>query len=333
MTGKLVLAGGINGDNYIWMSDATPTEDDLNGNSSFEMFVDQTDTEQSVQKIPVADTEYLVDDLLTAYGFLIAEKDNVVWEQYGITFPRKGIYFLHNDGEYGYYHTQKITIPGYNLSGGSDPITPDMIGAAPAGHGLGELAPKITTLAELDAFCTNGWREVALSESGEAFYPGAWYFHTGIISCVASEEISVQTYIDFMMGWELRRVGYYVEEYGWGEWEWITPSMENGNWFLTNEWFEQRATFVSRVDIGAFPSTGYKDVSLGNINSDYYFGLGKVLDIKLFAIKDDSGEVHQVNTNNVVVIPQSNVVRVSENISGYTGMLLIKIASKYLGEV
>jgi archaellum component FlaC len=52
---------------------------------------------------------------------------------YVATFPKKGIYFAMVDAENGKNYTQKLTIPGYVL-GGSDPITPEMIGAAPANH-------------------------------------------------------------------------------------------------------------------------------------------------------------------------------------------------------
>lgn len=51
------------------------------------------------------------------------------------TFPQKGVYFyVENDNNEYIDRTTRLTVPGFDFESGSDPITPEMIEAAPKHH-------------------------------------------------------------------------------------------------------------------------------------------------------------------------------------------------------
>ena len=70
------------------------------------------------------------------YIFIIPT-DNYVYKEFhgSFTFPKAGVYWMYNvyDGVVS-YHIKGFTIPGYNFIESADPITPEMIGAAPSYH-------------------------------------------------------------------------------------------------------------------------------------------------------------------------------------------------------
>lgn len=129
---------------------------------------------------------------------------------------------------------------------GSDPITPDMIGAAPAGYGLGGNIQRLTTAAELDAFNVSGWKSFYnVSTPLEA---GGTKIYTGVVRCDAySEYYCVQTICSVGSAYFLQRTCAYGE---WGEWEWINPPMVLGVEYRTTERWDGKVVYAKYVSYG-----------------------------------------------------------------------------------
>ena len=74
------------------------------------------------------------DGVITCYDAAFVSNDNTVYNDgsYTITFPKKGIYFAKYgpDNAGWFVFTQYLTAPGYTFGNNTDPITPEMIGAA-----------------------------------------------------------------------------------------------------------------------------------------------------------------------------------------------------------
>lgn len=119
---------------YVHMSYATPSWAMLYGKAS------------CAWTIPNGTNEFIADDdclvALSAdvvlFGFvLFAANDNASYTDENsnvVTFPKKGIYFGKATRDDGDYYISRLTVPGYAIGGGFDPITPEMIGAAQAVH-------------------------------------------------------------------------------------------------------------------------------------------------------------------------------------------------------
>lgn len=146
--------GGVDINYYVHISDTVPTVNDLVGKASWTHIANWKDgtTDEIVFDISESDImQYSNDTILLNEGYIyIAKKDNceaLAW-QYGDTWleetiilPKKGVYLVRkepppDDDSFMLIESycSQLTTPNSNLSGGSDPITPDMIGAAPASH-------------------------------------------------------------------------------------------------------------------------------------------------------------------------------------------------------
>lgn len=165
-------------------------------------------------------------DYMPAYSTsTIVEKqmDLVVWvgndTQVDLTIE-SGIYITHDVFD---AHAAR------HASGGDDPITPESIGAAPAGYGLGSYPQKILSLAELDSIFDTGWywlSQPGTVLSGIPFNYGNVLVH-GIEPTSCTQELRpLATNIVLRRSCHLNT---------WGEWEVENPPFEIGVEYRTTE--------------------------------------------------------------------------------------------------
>lgn len=119
----------------VHMSDATPSVSDVVSKAMFAVkFFDGEETEEIADEslvVSASDDCFIIDSII-----LCIQSDNCAVDIGGTiaTFPKKGIYFCRYTDSDGATYATKLTLPGYNLSVGIDPITPEMISAAPDYH-------------------------------------------------------------------------------------------------------------------------------------------------------------------------------------------------------
>lgn len=141
-TGMTVADFPIENFTFVHVSDATPSVADVVDRAVFAQYMD-SDGEQTEEEMLVDNNMIDQSDgcFLIQVTILVAPHDNAMvevsaggGELANAFFPKKGIYFaLFDDGE-THMHIAKLTIPGHNLIGGTDPISPGMISAAPENH-------------------------------------------------------------------------------------------------------------------------------------------------------------------------------------------------------
>ena len=114
---------------------------------------------------------------------------------------------------------------------GDDPITPESIGAAPAGFGLGETSSwrGIATIEDLDNFKLNGKFDIQQT-AGILTLEGVAFNLMGLEVTMTDEDHGEQVVL-FTQGWKLRRVC----DFGWQPWEWIIPPLNIGVEYRTIE--------------------------------------------------------------------------------------------------
>ena len=137
-TGR-VSAHYATGVDYYLVSDKVPTVDDIANGYTVKAWDKIADKEHCFEGSFSRIEEWgclCSDGGIYDYTMAIVPTDNYTIEMYDITFPKKGIYFLkyvsNFDGEDQI--VTSLTIPGYAFDEGTDPITPEMISAAPHNH-------------------------------------------------------------------------------------------------------------------------------------------------------------------------------------------------------
>lgn len=135
-TGMTTADFPIEGWTFVHMSDATPSVSDVVSKAMFALAY--KDDEETGEIVDESFVESVSDDCFVIDFFIcFIQSDNCAVDLGGgiiATFPKKGIYFGRFTGSDVTDYATKLTIPGYNLSGGIDPITPEMISAAPDYH-------------------------------------------------------------------------------------------------------------------------------------------------------------------------------------------------------
>lgn len=148
------------------------------------------------------------------------------------------------------------------LSDGQKTQARGNINAAPGGFGLG--SEYESYIADFNACIKNGWYK---AYGNSLNYPsiGGWDARYGVL-LVSTRESAIYHV-------------YYVERYSamytiercskdggttWSEWEYVHPPMESGVEYRTTERYLGRPVYVQLVDLGACPSSGYKDVVLAD---------------------------------------------------------------------
>lgn len=136
-TGKVTVdPWGDGSEMWYRVSDVVPTMDDLANGYVVKYFIeDNGETVANYTSLEDAVDSGFTDHDGGLYDFSIAiiPTDNYTFQEITLpTIPKKGIYLIKwpSDG----YYVSSLTIPGYAFDEGTDPITPEMISAAPACH-------------------------------------------------------------------------------------------------------------------------------------------------------------------------------------------------------
>lgn len=138
-TGMTVADFPIENWTFVHVSDATPSVADVVDRAVLAEYRD-SDGEQTEEEMLVDNdmiTQLTEGCFAIIVTIFVALHDNAtveVAEGMNAFFPKKGIYFAMYDDDDSHIHIAKLTVPGHNLIGGTDPITPEMISAAPENH-------------------------------------------------------------------------------------------------------------------------------------------------------------------------------------------------------
>ena len=199
-------------------------------------------------------------------------------------------------------------------------ITPDKIGAAPAGYGLGTtgVVKTISALSELDTIVSNGWYTIyspnVLSIGGVAFHS-----LTLEVSMYNSTQ-GCQT-VRFLGNNIVCRRAMYSSE--WGDWEFANPPMEIGVAYRTTERYNGKPVYVMACDFGALPNKSSKYANFGGfptaiISAHGFTSAGKLLPWNLGS--------DNVKLNVLVFAPYHIQICVETNvdISGETAYVIVK---------
>lgn len=151
-----------------------------------------------------------------------------------------------------------------HAAGGADPITPESIGAAPGGYGIGE-TPKY--IADANDAVKNGRYAVDKSTLN---LPGPigdlWnYTYLDVYTGNRPDVYIKQTMTSPYQGWhqcEITRC-FYDARGGWQPWEWVNPPMLLDTEYRTTERYQGKPVYTKTVDCGSCPASGYKDIEYG----------------------------------------------------------------------
>lgn len=136
-TGKVTVDPlGDGSEMWYRVSDVVPTMDDLADGYVIKYFLEDTgETEASYHSLEESVEGGWTDHDGGMYNFAIAiiPTDNYTFQEFRLpTIPKKGIYFT--KWPYDGCYISSLTILGYKFTESADPITPEMIGAAPSYH-------------------------------------------------------------------------------------------------------------------------------------------------------------------------------------------------------
>ena len=141
-----------------------------------------------------------------------------------------GIYITHGDFD---SHAAR------HAAGGDDPITPESIGAAPAGYGLGGYPQKTISLAELDSVFNTGW--YWLSQPGSTL-SGVGFNYANVLVHGIEPTSCTQELRPLATNIVLRR---RCHQNSWGEWEVENPPFVPGVEYRTTEQRNHKSVFKS----------------------------------------------------------------------------------------
>lgn len=142
---------------------------------------------------------------------------------------------------------------GQHAKGGADPITPESIGAAPGGFGLGQANMK--TLEDCNNAILSGWYTTDNPTSNTPDEYGA----SGVL-CV-SRRFDKRIYQEFhtingneYSRWSAARISYGNDPISlqWGPWEYVNPPLMLGTEYRTTERYLGRPVYCKVVDCGNF---------------------------------------------------------------------------------
>ena len=153
-----------------------------------------------------------------------------------------------------------------HAAGGSDAITPEMIGAAPGGFGLGETIGNLITDGN-DAVrggnyywgsvgtnlpFTYGHMRVDVRTDGGSLVQTAYPETVDMAGCVAQR----------------KRV-----DKDWQPWEWVNPPMVLGQEYRTTERYEGKPVYVKAVDCGNLPNNSTAVINFHENNNRAAFSV------------------------------------------------------------
>lgn len=187
-------------------------------------------------------------------------------------------------------------------------VTPEQIGAAPAGYGLGtQNEVVISSLSELDNTWRNGWYKFQTfnEENIEGHKLGLLYVN----SSTSSVE---QIFVPYRNPYRLIRVNH--AEDGWGVWEYENPPMVLGVEYRTTERWQNKPVYTMLVDCGTMPNKSQK---LVNFNKDSTRAL------RCIGFTDDGGTFPSFTYGNridVMAHTGTIIINTDYDVSAYTAL-------------
>ena len=154
-----------------------------------------------------------------------------------------------------------------HAKGGADPITPESIGAAPGGFGLGS---EPSLFLDANDCVVNGWYRDA---NGNAKNVPWKYAHIFVTTYSAHIYIRQDAYItggsasapSVSHAVRIRHPDFLKENDFWGPWEYESGTpMYLGTEYRTTERYFGKPVYVKTVDFGALPNASYKFVGIEN---------------------------------------------------------------------
>lgn len=206
----------------------------------------------------------------------------------------------------------------WKVSGGSWATYATLMGAAPAGYGLGTIAKNC---ADCDAALDTGWYQIGIDTLHKPDSTSVWGY--GLLHVIRRKDYQVVQVAYSMDGGNHMAIR---QMYGWGEttfgaWEYINPPMAVGVEYRTTERWRGKPVYVKLVDLGALPNAADKDVDPG---------ISSVADCVIYVSGAASGgqtipynEYIQIRAN-----PGNIRVTTTQNFSSYTGYAVIKYTKK-----
>lgn len=123
-----------------------------------------------------------------------------------------------------------------HASGGSDPITPASIGAAPAGYGLGEVTPTLISNCNITK---NGWYRV---DASTADIPDVGLTN-GVLRIDEANGDLIRQSLYFYVPGKVHKMERVHFNGTWYPWEWVNPPMTSGIEYRTTERYKEKAVY------------------------------------------------------------------------------------------
>ena len=177
-----------------------------------------------------------------------------------------------------------------HAKGGSDPITPESIGAAPGGHGLGATTIQEAPNHDANEITTTGWYMAGINVPNNAWWLVSSITYGNIMYqfAYANQDAS-----GVLNGTVVQRSKRNARS-DWTPWEYINPPMMLGVEYRTTERYLGKPVYAKSVNFGNAPSSSMKYV-------DCATNVDKVVDYSLVVwngafgqkniIYDDSGKL------------------------------------------
>lgn len=204
-----------------------------------------------------------------------------------------------------------------HAKGGTDPLTLEMLGAAPSGYGLGTSATYITDLNNAKENGFYHWNTAAVNAPFNPAHGGG-----EMIVLKRNENAAHQIAYD-----ATRENLKCVRQYSvgtWGEWEWVNPPMSLGVEYRTTERYQGSPVYVKLIDAGILPNNSTKYVESAIVN-----GITKVVDVKL-NMYSGSGMAQRTNDSRIIVTVNVEspfawlAITANEDFSTYSGHVVVK---------
>lgn len=139
-------------------------------------------------------------------------------------------------------------------------ITPDKIGAAPAGFGLNNDFVTVNNTAALDRCFTCGWVRFINNTTDDLLMGSRQaVIRIDSFSNSAGRELLTQTAYLFY-GTAKNTIRRSCFDGTWSDWEWVNPPMTFGTEYRTTERYNGKPVYAQRIDFGAMPNTSSKMV-------------------------------------------------------------------------
>lgn len=165
-----------------------------------------------------------------------------------------------------------------HATGGSDPITPASIGAAPAGFGLGEATPLIAGNSEAGQYDADLISKSCFFAAKTNTPTGDWCygFHVNRIDNKAFQLMTDELTNNKEFAIRKKNGGT------WGPWEWVNPPMKLGVEYRTTERYNGEAVYVTLNSDGTISKrtesgTDISPVTMDKVNTAISDAIGTVI--------------------------------------------------------